>query len=106
MNEKMSVVLICRHNDLAWNLRKFLQNQLREVNFDSDLRQVCSLLLFSPFNINYLSNLCQPPFSSLISNSSELLTFQLEPFSGSPWSHTDLIRLRQGGVGAQVKTCF
>jgi hypothetical protein len=31
-----------------------------------------------------------------------LLHEQHEPFAGSPWSHTDLIRLREGGIGAQV----
>jgi len=27
---------------------------------------------------------------------------QADPFAGSVWSHTDLVRLRIGGVGAQV----
>ncbi|CAG7731325.1 unnamed protein product [Allacma fusca] len=63
------VPLIDGHNDLAWNLRKFLQNQLKDVNFDSDLRQ-------------------------------------FDPFAGSVWSHTDLIRLREGGVGAQLWSAY
>ena len=30
----------CRHNDLPWNIRKFVHNQLREFNFNADLRSV------------------------------------------------------------------
>ncbi|CAG2066074.1 unnamed protein product, partial [Timema podura] len=58
-----------RHNDLPWNLRKFLHNQLSKFPFHEDLRQ-------------------------------------LEPWSGSPWSHTDLHRLRQGMVGAQFWSAY
>ncbi|KAL1129126.1 hypothetical protein AAG570_013657 [Ranatra chinensis] len=29
-----------RHNDLAWNIRKFLHNQLGKFNFSEDLRMV------------------------------------------------------------------
>ncbi|KAJ4427447.1 hypothetical protein ANN_25070 [Periplaneta americana] len=29
-----------RHNDLPWNIRKFVHNQLREFNFNADLRSV------------------------------------------------------------------
>ncbi|PSN49882.1 Dipeptidase 1, partial [Blattella germanica] len=28
------------HNDLPWNIRKFVHNQLREFNFNADLRSV------------------------------------------------------------------
>lgn len=28
--------------------------------------------------------------------------FKADPFAGSVWSHTDLVRLKRGGVGAQV----
>ena len=31
---------------------------------------------------------------------------QFDPFAGSVWSHTDLIRLREGGVGAQVRYTY
>lgn len=56
---------ICsRHNDLPWNIRKFLKNQLREFRFD-DLRDT-------------------------------------HPWSRSAWSHTDLRRLKEGMVAAQV----
>lgn len=53
-----------RHNDLPWNIRKFLKNQLREFRFD-DLRDT-------------------------------------HPWSRSAWSHTDLKRLKEGMVAAQV----
>lgn len=55
---------LSRHNDLPWNIRKFLKNQLREFRFD-DLSGI-------------------------------------HPWSRSAWSHTDLKRLRQGMVAAQV----
>ena len=29
-----------RHNDLAWNIRQFIHNKLKTVNFSSDLTQV------------------------------------------------------------------
>ena len=54
-----------RHNDLPWNIRKFIHNKLNTVNFTHDLRSV-------------------------------------SPWSESPWSHTDLKRLKEGMVGAQV----
>ena len=54
-----------RHNDLPWNIRKFIHNQLQTVNLTYDLRNI-------------------------------------SPWSKSQWSHTDLNRLRQGRVGAQV----
>lgn len=56
--------LLRRHNDLPWNIRKFLKNQLREFRFD-DLRDT-------------------------------------HPWSRSAWSHTDLRRLKEGMVAAQV----
>lgn len=34
------IYLICRHNDLPWNVRKFVHNQLGEVNLSSDLGRV------------------------------------------------------------------
>lgn len=34
------VPLIDGHNDLPWNIRNFLHNQLAEFDFDRDLRQV------------------------------------------------------------------
>lgn len=55
---------LSRHNDLPWNIRKFLKNQLREFRFD-DLSDI-------------------------------------HPWSRSAWSHTDLKRLKQGMVAAQV----
>ncbi|XP_035712556.1 uncharacterized protein LOC110855851 isoform X2 [Folsomia candida] len=63
------VPLIDGHNDLMWNLRMYLRNQISELSFDSDLRLH-------------------------------------EPFKGSQWSHTDLIRLREGGVGAQLWSVY
>lgn len=59
-----SLVCCSRHNDLPWNIRKFLKNQLREFRFD-DLRDT-------------------------------------HPWSRSAWSHTDLRRLKEGMVAAQV----
>ena len=53
------------HNDLAWNIRKFVHNKLGKVNFSMDLSQE-------------------------------------KPWSESKWSHTDIPRLVQGGLGAQV----
>ncbi|XP_067005809.2 dipeptidase 1 [Anabrus simplex] len=32
--------LVDGHNDLAWNLRKFVHNQLHKFNFSADLRQI------------------------------------------------------------------
>ena len=29
-----------RHNDLPWNIRKFVHNQIQDFNFSSDLRKV------------------------------------------------------------------
>ncbi|CAG9782057.1 unnamed protein product [Diatraea saccharalis] len=57
------------HNDLPWNIRKFLRNQINEFELDTDLTVV-------------------------------------EPWSISKYSHTDLPRLREGMVGAQVSTTF
>lgn len=34
------VPLIDGHNDLPWNIRNFLHNQLADFDFDKDLRQV------------------------------------------------------------------
>jgi len=34
------IFLIRRHNDLPWNVRKFVHNQLGEVNLSSDLGRV------------------------------------------------------------------
>ncbi|VVC86161.1 unnamed protein product [Leptidea sinapis] len=57
------------HNDLPWNIRKFLRNQINEFELDTDLTQV-------------------------------------EPWSKSKYSHTDLPRLRAGMVGAQFWSAF
>ncbi|XP_045458330.1 dipeptidase 1-like [Melitaea cinxia] len=57
------------HNDLPWNIRKFLRNQINEFELDTDLTQV-------------------------------------EPWSISKYSHTDLPRLRAGMVGAQFWSAF
>lgn len=53
------------HNDLPWNIRKFLKNQLKDFHFGGDLRQI-------------------------------------QPWANSAWSHTDLRRLKEGMVSAQV----
>ncbi|XP_067009266.1 dipeptidase 1-like [Anabrus simplex] len=63
------VPLIDGHNDLPWNIRKFVHNQLREFNFATDLRSVV-------------------------------------PWSKSPWSHTDLLRLKRGMVGGQFWAAY
>lgn len=66
-NRFFIVGIFCfRHNDLPWNIRKFLKNQLRDFQFSDDLRDV-------------------------------------SPWSHSSWSHTDLRRLREGMVAAQVR---
>ena len=57
--------LFCSHNDLPWNIRKFVHNELETVNFTHNLKYV-------------------------------------EPWSKSPWSHTDIMRLADGMVGCQV----
>lgn len=57
------------HNDLPWNIRKFLKNQLKDFEFATDLRE-------------------------------------LLPWSKSTWSHTDLHRLSEGFVSAQVGKCI
>ncbi|XP_050684203.1 dipeptidase 1-like isoform X2 [Leptidea sinapis] len=57
------------HNDLPWNIRKFLGNQINEFELDTDLTQI-------------------------------------EPWSKSKYSHTDLPRLREGMVGAQFWSAF
>jgi hypothetical protein len=57
--------IMCRHNDLPWNIRKFVHSKLSNVNFSQDLREI-------------------------------------EPWSLSKWSHTDIPRLVQGGLGGQV----
>ncbi|XP_011139995.1 dipeptidase 1 [Harpegnathos saltator] len=62
------VPLIDGHNDLPWNIRKFLKNQLREFRFD-DLRDT-------------------------------------PPWALSPWSHTDLRRLKEGMVAAQFWSAY
>ncbi|XP_026745230.1 putative dipeptidase MGYG_00085, partial [Trichoplusia ni] len=63
------VPLIDGHNDLPWNIRKFLRNQINEFELNTDLTVV-------------------------------------EPWSISKYSHTDLPRLKQGMVGAQVSHLF
>lgn len=59
------VPLVDGHNDLPWNIRKFLHNRLKDFKFSEDLRTI-------------------------------------SPWSQSAWSHTDLPRLKQGHVAAQV----
>ncbi|XP_063235967.1 dipeptidase 1-like [Bacillus rossius redtenbacheri] len=63
------VPLVDGHNDLPWNIRKFLKNQLVNFRFAEDLRGKA-------------------------------------PWSRSPWSHTDLLRLREGMVGAQFWSAY
>lgn len=60
------VPLIDGHNDLPWNIRKFLHNRLKDFKFDEGLKNV-------------------------------------SPWATSAWSHTDLPRLKQGHVAAQVR---
>ncbi|BET03243.1 Dipeptidase [Nesidiocoris tenuis] len=57
------------HNDLPWNIRKFVHNQLGRFNFSDDLTQI-------------------------------------DPWSKSNWSHTDLPRLKAGMVGAQFWSAY
>lgn len=61
--------LIDGHNDLAWNARKFLHNNLHSFNLSSDLTQH-------------------------------------KPWKNSPFSHTDLPRLRKGQVAAQFWSVY
>ncbi|XP_069982056.1 dipeptidase 1-like [Penaeus vannamei] len=61
--------LIDGHNDLAWNLRKFLHNKLHSFNLSYDLTQE-------------------------------------KPWRKSPFSHTDLPRLREGHVAAQFWSVY
>ncbi|XP_077287377.1 dipeptidase 1-like [Arctopsyche grandis] len=61
--------LIDGHNDLPWNIRKFLHNKLKDFRFSEDLRNI-------------------PPWST------------------SPWSHTDLPRLKQGLISAQFWAAY
>ncbi|GLV32282.1 uncharacterized protein CBL_11761 [Carabus blaptoides fortunei] len=63
------VPLIDGHNDLPWNIRKFLKNQLKDFRFTEDL-------------------------------------WEVEPWSQSAWSHTDLGRLRKGMVAAQFWSAY
>jgi len=58
-------LLVRRHNDLPWNIRKFVHNHLDDFRFSEDLRKIA-------------------------------------PWSSSAWSHTDLLRMKAGYVGAQV----
>ena len=57
------------HNDLPWNIRKFVHNRLRDLNLNTDLRN-------------------------------------LLPWSKSPWSQTDLPRLKQGMIGGQFWAAY
>lgn len=61
--------LIDGHNDLAWNVRKFLHNKLHSFNLSQDLSQE-------------------------------------KPWKKSPFSHTDLPRLRKGLVAAQFWSVY
>ena len=65
----LSLSLLCSHNDLPWNIRKFVHNELETVNFTHNLKYV-------------------------------------EPWSKSPWSHTDIMRLADGMVGCQVSKVY
>lgn len=60
--------LIDAHNDLPWNLRKFVHNRLIGLNMSALL--------------------------------------ELEPWSKSPWSQTDIPRLRAGLLGAQFWSAY
>ena len=69
LSPKIEVALLfvlSSHNDLPWNIRKFVHNELDTVNFTHNLKYV-------------------------------------EPWSKSPWSHTDIMRLADGMVGCQVR---
>lgn len=63
------VPLIDGHNDLPWNIRKFVHNRLRDFNLNADLRS-------------------------------------LPPWSKSPWSQTDLPRMKQGMIGGQFWAAY
>lgn len=39
-NILLKLIFLRRHNDLPWNVRKFVHNQLGEVNLSSDLGRV------------------------------------------------------------------
>lgn len=61
--------LIDAHNDLPWNIRKFVHNRLRQLDLSKSLK-----------------------------NS--------EPWASSPWSQTDIPRMRAGLVGAQFWSAY
>ena len=69
VHSPFSLSLLCSHNDLPWNIRKFVHNELETVNFTHNLKYV-------------------------------------EPWSKSPWSHTDIMRLADGMVGCQVSKVY
>ena len=71
-----------RHNDLPWNIRQFVHNKIKTVNFSSDLSQVNSCIF--------------PPKKH----------FQVSPWASSKWSHTDIPRLVKGKVGAQLWVAY
>lgn len=60
--------LIDGHNDLAWNIRKFIHNKLIGLNLSA--------------------------------------IYDLEPWSRSRWSQTDIPRMRQGNLGAQFWSAY
>ena len=80
LDYQSQLLLQFRHNDLAWNIRQFVHNKLKTVNFSADLSEVIPPSF---------------PFSSAL--------VQVSPWSSSKWSHTDIPRLQKGKVGAQVK---
>ena len=59
------VLVFYRHNDLPWNIRKYIHNNLDRINLTQ--------------NVKYI-----------------------DPWSKSPWSHTDIQRMREGLIGCQV----
>ncbi|XP_050696729.1 dipeptidase 1-like [Eriocheir sinensis] len=61
--------LIDGHNDLPWNIRSFIHNQLEKLKLNESLKDV-------------------------------------EPWSVSNWSHTDLPRLLEGRVGGQFWVAY
>lgn len=61
--------LIDGHNDLPWNIRSFIHNQLEKLKLNESLKDV-------------------------------------EPWSVSNWSHTDLPRLLEGQVGGQFWVAY
>jgi membrane dipeptidase len=89
LNFLEQVPLIDGHNDLPWNIRKFMHNQINDFRYNNHVSALKSLIkkLF----------LC----SHVIRRFDDDLK-TIAPWANSSWSHTDLQRLKRGRLTAQV----